>query len=178
MKKRMRYRCMHSQSMNRLNRWSRLSPVMSCRWIGRHFCRWKKALVPTCPAQVRAEQRGRPRWEQRRGQEVELKGSLACLWLFFKEPSLVDQGESSTEQIWNGILHFSLSFFCGECFALRGSSRVEFGLMMLNAGNTIPVSSSFMSLQKTYNLNLLLTLNKSFESWKHLQRLCARTGMH
>lgn len=113
MKKRMRYRCMHSQSMNRLNRWSRLSPVMSCRWIGRHFCRREKALIPTFPAQVRAEQRGRPRWEQRQGQEVELKGSLACLWLFFKEASLVDQGESATVQIWNGILHFSLSFLWG-----------------------------------------------------------------
>lgn len=33
---------------------------------------------PLLPAQVGAEQRGRTRWERRREQGVELKGSLAC----------------------------------------------------------------------------------------------------
>lgn len=42
-----------------------------------------KSSCPNFPAQVRAEQRGRPRWEQRRGQEVELKGGLAPVCGYF-----------------------------------------------------------------------------------------------
>ncbi len=145
---------------------------MRCCCTGRHFCHQER-LSSQSLAQVGAEQRHRPRWEKRQEQEVELKGSLACLWLFFKEAFLVDQSKGSTEQLWNGILHFSLRF-CGECFALRSSSRVDFALMMLNAGNILWTHNScffpvffWNVIIKTWTFNLVLTLNKCFEFWKH-----------
>lgn len=107
--------------------------------------------------------------------ERRIERQPGCWWLFFKQAFLVDQSKGSTEQLWNGILHFSFSF-CGECFALRSSSGAEFGLMLccwmqaLFFSHTILVSSCSVVECGYKSLNLkfdMLTLNAFFETWKY-----------
>lgn len=106
------------------------------------------------------------------GEKRRVERQSACWWLFFKEAFLLDQSKGSTEQLWSGILHFSLSF-CRERFAQRGSSGVECGLMMLNVlffGHAILVFFSAMlwnAAIKAQAFNLVSTLNEFFETWKH-----------
>lgn len=68
-----------------------------------------------------------------RSEKRELKGSLACLWLFFKEAFLVDQSTrlhtAALKRYFTFLSRFSRGAFVSEEFP----AELNFGAMMLSA---------------------------------------------